>query len=68
MRVPHPGPRPRPWFALPQVVLHALAHVPPLRDFFVEPDNYKESKSALVRKGARMGLDVSSLGTPPSCY
>ncbi|CAN0023950.1 unnamed protein product [Ectocarpus sp. 12 AP-2014] len=30
------------------VVLHALAHVPPLRNFFVEPDNYKDSKSTLV--------------------
>ncbi|CAN0268739.1 unnamed protein product, partial [Hapterophycus canaliculatus] len=30
------------------VVLHALAHVPPLRNFFVEPDNYKDSKSVLV--------------------
>eukprot|EP00903_Cladosiphon_okamuranus_P010294 g9744.t1 len=30
------------------VVLHALAHVPPLRDFFVEPNNYKDNKSALV--------------------
>lgn len=31
------------------VVLHALAHVPPLRNFFVEPENYKDSKSDLVQ-------------------
>lgn len=31
-----------------QVVLHALAHVPPLRNFFVEPESYKDCKSDLV--------------------
>ncbi|CAM9221693.1 unnamed protein product [Discosporangium mesarthrocarpum] len=30
------------------VVLHALVHVPPLRDFFLDPSNYKHSKSDLV--------------------
>lgn len=41
------------------MVLHGLAHVPPLRDFFVEPNNYKDSKSALVSEerwlGGRVG-------------
>eukprot|EP00953_Heterococcus_sp_UTEX-ZZ885_P010443 6096-Heterococcus_DN1.PRE.3 len=31
------------------VTLHALAHVPPLRDFFLVPANYASSKSPLVR-------------------
>lgn len=30
------------------VALHALSHVTPIRDFFLEPSNYSESKSALV--------------------
>lgn len=30
------------------VTLHALAHVPPLRDFFLVPANYAASKSPLV--------------------
>lgn len=43
-------------------MLHGLAHVPPLRDFFVEPDNYKESKSALVRqKYGRWGHEMRKL-------
>ena len=32
------------------VVLHALSHVTPIRDFFLIPENYSESKSALVHK------------------
>ncbi|CAN0513342.1 unnamed protein product, partial [Laminaria digitata] len=36
------------------VVLHALAHVPPLRDFFVAPSNYKDSKSPLVSSENRL--------------
>lgn len=30
------------------VALHALSHVTPIRDFFLEPSNYSESKSPLV--------------------
>ena len=30
------------------VALHALSHVTPLRDFFLDPENYKDSKSSLV--------------------
>ena len=32
------------------VIVHALAHVTPLRDFFLRPENYEGSKSALVHK------------------
>ena len=35
------------------VVVHALAHVQPLRDFFLQPSNYASSKSPLVAKVGR---------------
>ena len=32
------------------VTLHALSHVTPVRDFFLKPENYLNSKSVLVNK------------------
>jgi U4/U6.U5 tri-snRNP-associated protein 2 len=32
------------------VTLHALSHVTPLRNFFLDPANYSNSKSTLVQK------------------
>ena len=32
------------------VILHALSHIQPLRDFFLQPVNYADTRSSLVRK------------------
>lgn len=49
------------------VVVHALAHVTPLRDFFLEPANYAQSKSALVHRFGELMRKIWSTHNYKSC-
>ena len=49
------------------VVVHALAHVTPLRDFFLEPHNYEHSKSQLVHRFGELMRKIWSKHNYKSC-
>jgi U4/U6.U5 tri-snRNP-associated protein 2 len=49
------------------VIVHALAHVTPLRDFFLVPANYENSKSALVHKFGELMRKIWSKHNYKSC-
>jgi U4/U6.U5 tri-snRNP-associated protein 2 len=49
------------------VVVHALAHVTPLRDFFLQSANYAHSKSALVHKFGELMRKIWSTHNYKSC-
>jgi U4/U6.U5 tri-snRNP-associated protein 2 len=49
------------------VVVHALAHVTPLRDFFLQPSNYSNSKSQLVHRFGELMRKIWSKHNYKSC-
>jgi len=49
------------------VIVHALAHVTPLRDFFLVPANYEQSKSPLVHKFGELLRKIWSKNNYKSC-
>lgn len=49
------------------VVVHALAHVTPLRDFFLAPANYAHSNSALVHRFGELVRKIWSTHNYKSC-
>jgi len=49
------------------VVVHALAHVTPLRDFFLKPENYERSKSRLVHRFGELMRKIWSSHKYKSC-
>ena len=48
-------------------VVHALAHVTPLRDFFLAPGNYERSKSQLVHRFGELMRKIWSKDNYKSC-
>jgi U4/U6.U5 tri-snRNP-associated protein 2 len=48
-------------------VVHALAHVTPLRDFFLVPENYAQSKSQLVHRFGELMRKIWSKDNYKSC-
>jgi len=49
------------------VVVHALAHVTPLRNFFLNPENYQHAKSALVHRFGELMRKIWSKHNYKSC-